>query len=496
METIYSCYTMLLGRKIYLSLLIQPGAARLANPSPPMIKISDAWFPTFDLGQIELPSQTQIFSQAMPEERQGLAYEILVRYGAEARKNENLLLSQADIHLGESYTDNTGDEIAMAEAVESFFDQLDELFGPTGFTAQGISIGTGYPEADVAAYLNWQVQSGTLEITQNQQYMRRKAPTHNPWQLKTTGEGKLGVPVRLLRVMVGGPGDNAASVELTRRVIEEWNIQNAEADGTVLLFKHWSKHSRPSLSGRPQAIINEQLVDNSDALIAFFWNRLGLPTGEEVSGTVEEIKRVQKSGKEVMLYFSELPVPRDLLRGEKAQEELREVEAFRQELEKNRDGLYSSFSTPAVLEDLLRQHIDHLVRTLRRRDFSYTVTSTKQEALSRAELIGQILILRRTVSTLRSEWEADISSKNVPVSQSQFKLSKLATALVQHRGQWIDSLSKDALDTLQRAINAISGLANQSIEYGSVAYIRESGSLAFTSVTQLIDMLREPLSED
>ena len=39
-----------------------------------------------------------------------------------------------------------------------------------------------------------------------------------------------------------------------------------------------------------------------------FWTKLGSPTGEAESGTLEEIERAAKAGKPVMLYFSHVPV--------------------------------------------------------------------------------------------------------------------------------------------------------------------------------------------
>ena len=42
-------------------------------------------------------------------------------------------------------------------------------------------------------------------------------------------------------------------------------------------------------------------------MVAVFWKKLGSPTGEAVSGTVEEIDRALKRRKRVMIYFSQRP---------------------------------------------------------------------------------------------------------------------------------------------------------------------------------------------
>ena len=44
-------------------------------------------------------------------------------------------------------------------------------------------------------------------------------------------------------------------------------------------------------SGRGQGVINEQLVDDADIVLALFDSRLGQATAAAVSGTAEEITR-------------------------------------------------------------------------------------------------------------------------------------------------------------------------------------------------------------
>jgi hypothetical protein len=63
---------------------------------------------------------------------------------------------------------------------------------------------------------------------------------------------------------------------------------------------------------RAQAVINRQLRD-ADLLVAAFWTRVGTPTAEAISGTVEEIERHLAAGKPAMLYFSTQPVAPDSL---------------------------------------------------------------------------------------------------------------------------------------------------------------------------------------
>jgi hypothetical protein len=58
----------------------------------------------------------------------------------------------------------------------------------------------------------------------------------------------------------------------------------------------------------PQATVNNQLLRNSDLLVGIFWTRIGTPTKEYDSGTVEEIQKHMQKNKPVMLFFSNAPV--------------------------------------------------------------------------------------------------------------------------------------------------------------------------------------------
>lgn len=112
----------------------------------------------------------------------------------------------------------------------------------------------------------------------------------------------------VLSVMIASPGDVTEERNLIRDVIHEWNDINAKETKGVLLPVGWETHSTPDLAGRPQGIINETVLEHCDLLVGVFWTRLGTPTGEFESGTVEEIKRHISEGKPAMIYFSTAPV--------------------------------------------------------------------------------------------------------------------------------------------------------------------------------------------
>jgi len=82
----------------------------------------------------------------------------------------------------------------------------------------------------------------------------------------------------------------------------------AEVSRVVVLPVMWERDVIPEIGDRPQAVVNRQIVDAADALVGIFWTRLGTPTGEIASGTVEEVERLIEAGKPVLFYFSNEPV--------------------------------------------------------------------------------------------------------------------------------------------------------------------------------------------
>jgi hypothetical protein len=109
-------------------------------------------------------------------------------------------------------------------------------------------------------------------------------------------------------VMVASPSDvEEGALSTVREALTRWNAMHAQDKGVVLLLRSWRTHSSPELGDRPQAILNKQLIEKSELLIAVFWTRLGTATGEAESGTVEEIREHIKQGKPVMIYFCEKP---------------------------------------------------------------------------------------------------------------------------------------------------------------------------------------------
>lgn len=131
---------------------------------------------------------------------------------------------------------------------------------------------------------------------------------------------------RTIKIALCGPSDVKKEIGIAREVIQEWNQRNWEALNCGLKDVHWDTDAVPSMDARGQAVINAELIDSSDLVIAIFWQRLGTATGLHDSGSVEEVARAQAREIPVMLYFSDIediradadPDQRDMLRAYRA----------------------------------------------------------------------------------------------------------------------------------------------------------------------------------
>ena len=105
--------------------------------------------------------------------------------------------------------------------------------------------------------------------------------------------------------------DVRAERQIIVECIEDWNASHSRSSNVILQPRRWELDAYPELGDRPQEIINRQIVDTSDIVLGLFWHRIGTPTGQAESGTVEEIERFVAAKRPVSLYFSQAPVPID-----------------------------------------------------------------------------------------------------------------------------------------------------------------------------------------
>lgn len=163
-------------------------------------------------------------------------------------------------------------------------------------------------------------------------------------------------------LLISCPGDIQSEVEIIKQIVEDFNEKYSDTLGISLRVRHWKKSSYAQSGGKPQALLNEQFVEQCDAAVAVFWTRFGTPTDEYGSGAEEEIELMLKAEKQVFMYFSDKPIPPS----KQDPAEYAKINAFRAKY-KDR-GLYFTYSSDDEFSKLFTAHLAQHFLTVKKVD--------------------------------------------------------------------------------------------------------------------------------
>jgi hypothetical protein len=149
-----------------------------------------------------------------------------------------------------------------------------------------------------------------------------------------------------LLILISAPGDvPEEDIEAVREAISRWNFRSGRRMRPIpvtVVGVSWGEHAHSIFGMRPQEAINAQLVEEADLAFAMFADRLGTPTGEAGSGTVEEIDVMLKADKHVSLVRNVMP--RSTTRVAATTEKMR-LEQYLERVEKDRRGLVRKYTS-------------------------------------------------------------------------------------------------------------------------------------------------------
>jgi hypothetical protein len=100
------------------------------------------------------------------------------------------------------------------------------------------------------------------------------------------------------------------------------------------------------------------MVVDADFGIAIFWTRLGSPTGEAESGTVEEIDELVTTNRRVLVYFCDRGTSLKTL----DLQQLQKRNEYKEQIRKH--GLVEDYTAPAQLHGLVMRGLDDQVNRL------------------------------------------------------------------------------------------------------------------------------------
>jgi hypothetical protein len=160
--------------------------------------------------------------------------------------------------------------------------------------------------------------------------------------------------MRRVNILIASPGDVQEERDAVLKVFNRWN--NANPD-TFLNAVMWESASVPTLGDHPQHILNDQMIEKSDLLVAILWSKLGTPTPTAKSGTLDEIGEfIEKKGPQrVMLYFCTRDIPYDINPTEFAK-----LRIFKEQMASQ--GLFHEYRTVDEFEGHLYRHLDTKVQ--------------------------------------------------------------------------------------------------------------------------------------
>lgn len=230
-------------------------------------------------------------------------------------------------------------------------------------------------------------------------------------------------------LLISCPGDAANAVDVIKCVVEEFNQQFSDALGITIRWRYWKDSVYAESGGKPQDLLNKQIVDTSDLAVAIFKTRFGSPTDNYGSGTEEEIERMLSEGRQVFMFFDESPVsPADF-----DSAEYQRVQEFKGRYKDK--GIFWTYKSEDEFKNVFRAHITRHFMTLSNENAaegkselvirSYTEGGLKEDIqllpfdmggfISSNKLIAQIRDLIKQIS------EMQLVMSNLPV-QPAFEL--------------------------------------------------------------------------
>ena len=108
---------------------------------------------------------------------------------------------------------------------------------------------------------------------------------------------------KTFNIMISSPSDMASYAQLVRELIVEYNTKEGISKGVLFVPQDWKKDARTAYGSSAQAVIDQQITNGADAVIALFGAKFGTPTNGFASGTLSEIENVHIKGGEVLTYF-------------------------------------------------------------------------------------------------------------------------------------------------------------------------------------------------
>lgn len=165
------------------------------------------------------------------------------------------------------------------------------------------------------------------------------------------------------QVLLSSPSDlSEVHRDLILNQVKSWNASHGRIYGINFNLVDWRSNAAAASGEYPQKILNEQIVDESDAALVVFTDRMGTPTPSHPSGTAEEIHQLQLRGKDIAVLKDDSERPEPVDPEDLTQKE--QLETYVKSLYKK--ALVKSFKSDEELRDEVALVLSFLARKHRR----------------------------------------------------------------------------------------------------------------------------------
>lgn len=106
-----------------------------------------------------------------------------------------------------------------------------------------------------------------------------------------------------ITLLISSPTDLKTQRDILERACLEWNRSKGKELNRIVQSLRWEKDMPITSNKTAQEIVDEELVKNSDLIVALFWTRFGTPTEKYASGTLEEIELILENNRPAIVYF-------------------------------------------------------------------------------------------------------------------------------------------------------------------------------------------------
>lgn len=162
------------------------------------------------------------------------------------------------------------------------------------------------------------------------------------------------INAHIFRIFVASSGDLKQEREIIKNLVQEWNYIFGYRNQMYLEPVLFESHIWYDSNQKAQELINSELVDSCDMMIALFWKRIGTKTENAIGGTVEEIEKFSRDGKPTILCFKNSEMTREDF--EEYGEDISHISKIRKQY---KSKLTLDFSSSQELKETLYKQIAH-----------------------------------------------------------------------------------------------------------------------------------------